>query len=75
MGSNYKEERIWGEYFWLWLTLFVAIAVYVPLFLWIKGYITINEQEWWKVKWYWRVAGPDGDQRERPRASSLAILA
>jgi len=75
VGPGYKQERIWGEYFWLWLTIFVAIAVYLPLFLWNQGYITIDEQYWWKAKWYWKASGEDGEARERPRASSLAILA
>ncbi|KLO07848.1 hypothetical protein SCHPADRAFT_944920 [Schizopora paradoxa] len=75
VGPNYKQERLFGEYFWLWLTIFVAIAVYLPLFLWNQGYITIDEKHWWKVSWYWRPIAKEGGMRERPVASSLKLLA
>jgi hypothetical protein len=33
INQNFKAQRIAGEYFWLWLTLFVSIALYLPLCL------------------------------------------
>ncbi|KLO07850.1 hypothetical protein SCHPADRAFT_944922 [Schizopora paradoxa] len=75
VGPDYKQERIFGEYFWLWLTLFVAIAVYVPLFLWNQGNISIDERSWWKVTWHWKAPAKDKFMRERPLAFSLKLLA
>ncbi|KLO18373.1 hypothetical protein SCHPADRAFT_993599 [Schizopora paradoxa] len=75
VGPNYGGERIAGEYFWLWLALFVAILVYVPLFMWHQGYISIDEKIWWKVKWYTRYHEDGRDTRNRPLASSLKLLA
>jgi len=33
IGQNYNKERIAGEYVWFWLTLFISIILYLPLFL------------------------------------------
>jgi len=75
VGPHYQAERVWGEYFWLWVTLFVAIATYIPLFLLIQGYIAIDERYWWRVKWYWNGSGEDKVKMERLKAPSLALLA
>lgn len=39
LGQNFKAERIAGEYIWFWLTLFVSITLYLPLFLLHHGII------------------------------------
>lgn len=76
VGPDFAQDRIWGEYFWLWVTLFISFAVYVPLFLWNQGYITIDEKHWWKVGWYRKpLIGDDQGLRKRPTALSLKLLA
>ena len=40
LGKDFWKEGIADEYFWLWLTLFVSIASYLPLFLLHWGVIT-----------------------------------
>lgn len=78
VGANFGKDRIAGEYFWLWLTLAVSILVYVPLFMWNQGNISVDERYWWKVKFHWRQTGPlseDDEARVRPSDSSLAMLA
>ncbi|KLO14640.1 hypothetical protein SCHPADRAFT_939323 [Schizopora paradoxa] len=76
VGPDFAQDRIWGEYFWLWLTLFVSFAVYVPLFLWNQGYLSIDEKHWWKVHWYRTPFAEEAQGlRRRPTALSLKLLA
>ncbi|KLO07844.1 hypothetical protein SCHPADRAFT_944915 [Schizopora paradoxa] len=75
VGPNYKPERIFGEYLWLWLTIFVSMAVYIPLILWNQGLIAIDEKHWWKVSWYRKSPADADEKRERPVGSSLKLLA
>jgi len=42
--------RIWGEYFWFWLTLGFSIISYTLLFFWTRGNIHIDEDRWWIVR-------------------------
>jgi len=39
LGHNFNKERIAALYVWLWLTLGVSIALYLPLFLLHRGVI------------------------------------
>lgn len=78
IGERYRGERIAGEYFWLWLTLGVSVAVYVPMFLWTRGNLVVDKNRWWKVavRLHPRAPGEeDGEMRMRPSRPSLALLA
>jgi hypothetical protein len=56
-------ERIAGEYIWLWCTLAVSFAFYIPLFFFMRGNIKIQDPtQPWKVTF----------QRRRPRAPASA---
>jgi len=48
ISEDYMQMRIIGEYFWFWITLAFSIVIYVPLWLWSRGNISINEHSWWK---------------------------
>jgi hypothetical protein len=48
IGSRYLGFRIVGEYLWLWVTLFVSLLAYIPLFFWSRGNITVSDKSWWK---------------------------
>ncbi|KAI5120663.1 hypothetical protein M0805_008000 [Coniferiporia weirii] len=76
IGANFSQERIFGEYFWLWLTLFVSIFVYVPLFLWGNGYLKVDKTHWWKVscRLQPKALSEEENARDRPPSLSLAIL-
>ncbi|KII92419.1 hypothetical protein PLICRDRAFT_89020 [Plicaturopsis crispa FD-325 SS-3] len=52
VGSSYGKERIWGEYFWLWLTLATSIIVYIPLYFWKRGNLDIDGSRWFSVKFH-----------------------
>ncbi|KAF8971116.1 hypothetical protein BDZ97DRAFT_2054852 [Flammula alnicola] len=48
ISSGYLQWRIWGEYFWFWITLTFSFAIYIPLYLWSRGNIRIDDHTWWK---------------------------
>ncbi|KAH8119308.1 hypothetical protein DFH11DRAFT_436935 [Phellopilus nigrolimitatus] len=76
IDTRFSTEQILGEYFWLWLTLFVSILVYVPLFLWGNGYMTVDKTHWWKIKLRIRpkALSEEENARDRPPSLSLTIL-
>jgi len=62
-----------AEYLWMWVTLGVSILVYVPLYLWMRGNLIIDEDVWWRVRFDF---GTDVDQEIRARRrQSLVMLA
>jgi len=46
--SNRLAWRMAVEYLWMWLTLFLSILIYIPLYLWMRGNIIIDQAAWWK---------------------------
>ena len=50
IGTGYLQWRIWGEYIWFWITLVVSFAIYLPLYLWSRGNIKIDDDIWWKFR-------------------------
>jgi len=49
IGADYLQWRIWGEYFWFWITLAVSLVIYIPLYLWSRGNLLFDEHSWWKL--------------------------
>ncbi|KII91648.1 hypothetical protein PLICRDRAFT_51784 [Plicaturopsis crispa FD-325 SS-3] len=47
LGPAYLKEKIPGEYLWFWLCLAVSFTVYIPLYLWSRGNITIVDESKW----------------------------
>lgn len=74
IGANYNAERVGGEYFWLWLTLFVSVLLYVPLCFWARGNISVDPRYWWIIRVHKRSdmvsIDPDGWRRR-----SLGMIA
>ncbi|KAF5338492.1 hypothetical protein D9611_013243 [Ephemerocybe angulata] len=52
IGKDYLQWKIWGEYFWFWLTLAVSLCTYIPLFFWSRGNISINPKSGWKFTFH-----------------------
>ena len=42
ISANYAAFQLMEEYFWLWMALFTAFLLYIPLFIWSLGCITIR---------------------------------
>ncbi|THH15654.1 hypothetical protein EW146_g4859 [Bondarzewia mesenterica] len=72
IGGQFKAERIAGEYFWLWLALFTSVIVYVPLYFWSQGRLTVDPSCWWRFRWHRPVDLQDSDGRKRRAMAMLA---
>jgi len=71
IGQDYVAWRIWGEYVWFWITLGCSIIVYIPLFLWSRGNLTMDENSWWRFSIHKsRLTNPSETRRQ-----SYALIA
>ncbi|KAG5638054.1 hypothetical protein H0H81_002088 [Sphagnurus paluster] len=70
--NNYLQWRIWGEYFWFWITLAFSSFAYTLLFLWSRGNITLNEYSWWRFSIH---RASKFDTHQSTRMQSLVMLA
>ena len=77
-GERYNAERIAGEYFWLWLTLFVSILAYIPLYFWARGNVTVSTKHWWSFEFHSNegndVVQIDPDGRKRRSLGMIAYV-
>jgi len=74
IGADYLHWRIWGEYFWFWITLAVSFVTYIPLYLWVHGNLLFDEHTWWKFTLQ-RVDLNADPERKVIRRRSLVMLA
>ena len=61
------------EYMWLWVALALSLLVYIPLYLWMRGNLVINEDAWWKS--YFRLSTDINPENQALRRKSLVMLA
>ncbi|PPQ83623.1 hypothetical protein CVT25_006308 [Psilocybe cyanescens] len=74
ISKDYLQLRIWGEYFWFWITLLFSIVVYVPLYLWSRGNIVFDDDFWWKLHWQCADVNADPSLRGIRRRSLIMLL-
>ncbi|KAN0138425.1 hypothetical protein V8E53_003888 [Lactarius tabidus] len=82
VGPAYKGERLAGEYVWLWTPLFASVIMYIPLYFWTKGRLSIDPEKWYKFRLSSESESDDGYQMRRaalgmlfyPLAYSLVVL-
>jgi hypothetical protein len=48
LSPQYPGERLAGEYVWLWLALFTSVILYIPLYFWTEGRLSVDEEKWYK---------------------------
>ncbi|KAI0251116.1 hypothetical protein BJV78DRAFT_1375749 [Lactifluus subvellereus] len=58
ISSHYGPERLAGEYLWLWLALFASVIMYIPVYFWAEGRLSVDPEKWYNY----------------PLAYSLAVL-
>ncbi|KAI0266783.1 hypothetical protein BC834DRAFT_113145 [Gloeopeniophorella convolvens] len=71
IGSRFPFERVGGEYLWLWFALFTSVAMYVPLYFWAEGRISVDEVKWYKFY----IHKPEERIEYTQRRASLGMLA
>jgi len=50
IGSKYNAERLAGEYLWMWIALCASVVMYPPVHFWMKGYLSVDENKWYKFR-------------------------
>jgi hypothetical protein len=48
ISSKYEWERLAGEYVWLWTSLLTSVVMYIPLYLWAEGRLSVDKKKWYK---------------------------
>ena len=69
----YEGERIAGEYIWLWISLFTSVIMYIPLYLWAEGRLSVDKQKWYKF--YLNNSDDRIDYTERRAAMGMLLYA
>ncbi|KAF8529611.1 hypothetical protein BU17DRAFT_36495 [Hysterangium stoloniferum] len=52
LSPKHIGAQVGGEYFWMWLSAFVSLALYIPLYLQLAGYINVTwtGNHWWQFR-------------------------
>ncbi|KAH9083444.1 hypothetical protein EDB83DRAFT_2511764 [Lactarius deliciosus] len=50
ISPEYKLERLAGEYVWMWIALFASVIMYLPLYFWTKGRLSVDPEKWYKFR-------------------------
>ncbi|KAI9508220.1 hypothetical protein F5148DRAFT_1198381 [Russula earlei] len=69
ISPQFNAERLAGEYVWLWVALFASMTMYIPLYLWAEGRLSIGER-WYKF----RLSNPDEKVEYTKRKAALGML-
>jgi len=48
VSPEFPGERLGGEYIWLWVALFASAIMYVPLYYWTEGRLSVDPDKWYK---------------------------
>ncbi|KAH8992971.1 hypothetical protein EDB92DRAFT_519363 [Lactarius akahatsu] len=48
IGPN--KERLAGQYVWIWIALFASVAMYIPVYFWMKGHLSVDGDKWYKFR-------------------------
>jgi len=70
ISPEFPRERIGGDYFWLWIALTVAATLYIPLYFWAEGRLSVDEDSWYKF----RFSSPDQRLGYAQRRAALGML-
>ncbi|KAH9040682.1 hypothetical protein EDB85DRAFT_2083550 [Lactarius pseudohatsudake] len=68
IGPEYGTERLAGEYIWLWIALFASVIMYIPLYFWMKGRLSVDPNKWYKFRL------SESDDGYTQRRSALGML-
>jgi len=69
ISPRFNGERLAGEYIWLWIALFASVTMYIPLYLWAEGRLSIGDR-WYKF----HLSKPNPQMEYAKRRNSLGML-
>jgi len=70
ISSKYSGIRLGGEYIWLWIALFASAMLYIPLYFWTEGRLSVDEESWYKF----HMSDPDQRVEYAQRRAALGML-
>lgn len=73
-GPLYEKEQIFGEIFWILLTIFVSTLAYIPLSLWARGNLSVHPGCWWKIRLH-HVLITEMDDASRRKRRTFGMIA
>ncbi|KAF8502241.1 hypothetical protein F5888DRAFT_1578622, partial [Russula emetica] len=47
ISAKYSHMRLAGKYIWLWIALFASAILYVPLYFWTEGRLSVDKKSWY----------------------------
>ena len=62
--------RLGGEYVWLWFALFASSALYIPVYFWAEGHLSVDEECWYRF----HISGPSQRVGYPQRRAALGML-
>ncbi|KAI0305707.1 hypothetical protein B0F90DRAFT_1624778 [Multifurca ochricompacta] len=81
IGPRFKSERLAGEYIWLWIALFASLIMYIPLYFWAEGRLSVDDKKWYMIRLYKSDEAVEYSQRRAalgmlfyPLAYSVVVL-
>ncbi|KAI0266781.1 hypothetical protein BC834DRAFT_112963 [Gloeopeniophorella convolvens] len=48
ISSQFSGQRLAGEYIWIWFALFSSLVMYILLYFWTEGRLSVDEDKWYK---------------------------
>ncbi|KAI0269578.1 hypothetical protein BGY98DRAFT_299589 [Russula aff. rugulosa BPL654] len=48
ISPKFSGIRLGGEYIWLWIALLASVVLYIPLYFWTEGHLSVGEESWYK---------------------------
>ena len=70
ISPKYSGIRLGGEYIWLWIALFASAILYIPLYFWTEGRLSVDEERWYRF----RMSDPDQTVEYAQRQAALGML-
>ncbi|KAI9442155.1 hypothetical protein H4582DRAFT_1847844 [Lactarius indigo] len=68
IGPEYNTERLGGEYVWIWIALFASVLMYIPLYFWTNGRLSVDPKKWYKFHL------TESDDKYPQRRAALGML-
>ncbi|KAN0105265.1 hypothetical protein V8E52_011204 [Russula decolorans] len=70
ISPKFSGIRLGGEYLWLWIALFASAILYIPLYFWTEGRLSVDEESWYKF----HMSDPDQRVEYAQRRAALRML-
>ncbi|PVF93527.1 hypothetical protein CPB86DRAFT_674884, partial [Serendipita vermifera] len=74
ISGHFNDERIAGEYFWLWFAAFLSILLYTLLYFRVRGNITVDPLDWRRVRFHSGRGGRGGEAGKDAAKEALSMI-